>query len=194
MHSSRVRALSCAAGVLLLVGAVGAEGLAGPGKKGKKKRPCPAFAPGVEDAQEAETLKVTRKATEKKPLAIEFEHGPAAPEVATESLYFNLQVQPKAKQTGLYLRLEFDDQSDVDLYLYDESGEEAAVSGAFNPAPIPGATDAGGNGGPGFESIPGHAAARCEGFSVESRAYLTQGTPAVLKAWLGKPAPAEEEG
>jgi hypothetical protein len=158
----------------------------------KKKIRCPAFSAGYEGAAEADTLKVTDKATEKKPLTVEFDHPASLTVVADDYKYYNVQIFSKARATGLYIREEFNEMSDIDLYLYDEAGEEVASSGAFNPAPIPGLTDAGGNGGSGFESIPGFATERCAGFSIESHAYMTPGTDVALKIWLGKPAKEEE--
>ena len=176
------RAIAVLASAGMLVGAF-AAGPAEAGKK-KKKKPatCAAFTPGLEEAAEAPVTQVTAAATEEKPVVIELEH-PASTPVTAENLYFNVQVNNPA--SGLYILHEFGSDSDIDLYLYDAGGEEVASSGAFNPAPIPGVTDADGNGGMGFESIPGFAAGQCEGFTIESHPYLTPGTPATLKLWLG---------
>ena len=43
----------------------------------------------------------------------------------------------------------------------------------------------------GFESISGFKTAQCTGYTVRSNAYLTPGTPATLKIWLGEVVPAE---
>lgn len=158
-------------------------------KKKSKGVKCGAFTPGVEEAAEAELIKVTPKATEEKPVVVEYEHAASLYPVSSEHLYYNVQVY--GPSSGLYILQEFDNYSDIDLYLMDAAGEEAASSGAFNPAPIPGATDAGGNGGSGFESINGHPVATCDGFTIDSSAYATMGTPVTLKIWLGEPA-AEE--
>ena len=157
--------------------------------KKKKGLKCGQVTSGVEDAAEAELIKVTPKATEEAPVVVEFEHAASLYPVSTEHIYYN--VQAFGPPSGLYILQEFDNQSDIDLYLYDAAGEEVASSGAFNPVPIPGVTDAGGNGGSGFESIPGHPVATCEGFTVESSSYATMGTPVTLSLWLGEPA-AEE--
>lgn len=157
--------------------------------KKKKGLKCGQFTPGVEEAAEAELIKVTPKATEEAPVTVEYEHAASLYPASTEHLYYNVQIY--GPTSGLYILQEFDNQSDIDLYLLDAAGEEVASSGAFNPAPIPGVTDAGGNGGSGFESIPGHPVATCEGFTIDSSAYATMGTPVTLKLWLGEPA-AEE--
>jgi hypothetical protein len=158
-------------------------------KKKKKAIKCSAFTPGVEDAGEAKLLKVTSKNTEKKPAVVEFEHGPALSPVQTEDFYVNIQVAAPAQ--GLYIHEEFADRHDIDLYLFDAAGEEVASSGAFNPAPVPGVTDAGGNGGTNYESIPGFAVDQCAGFTINSHAYATYGTPATIHVWLGKAQAAE---
>jgi hypothetical protein len=183
------RTVAVSASVALVLSALSAA----PAGAAKKKIRCPAFSAGYEGAAEAETVKVTDKATEKKPLTIEFDHPASLTVVADDYKYYNVQIFSKARAPGLYIREEFNEMSDIDLYLYDEAGEEVASSGAFNPAPIPGLTDAGGNGGSGFESIPGFATERCAGFTIESHAYLTPGTDVVMKIWLGKPVKAEEE-
>jgi len=160
-------------------------------KKGKAPK-CGQFAPGVEEAAEAEVLKVTPKATEAKPLVIEYEHGPALwPK--TEHLYFNIQIF--GPSSGLYVRQEFSDRHDLDLYLFDGAGEEVASSGAFNPTPVAvGPLDftSGGNGGTNYESINGYPVATCEGFTIDSTNFASPGTATVLKIWLGEPAAAEE--
>jgi hypothetical protein len=183
------RSVAVAASIALVFAAF----WAGPAEAAKRKRvKCPAFTAGYEDAAEAELVKVTDKATEKKPVVVEYEHAAALSPVADEYLYYNVQLYSRAKATGLYILQEFNEDSDIDLYLYDSAGEEVASSGAFNPLPIPGVTDSGGNGGVGYESISGFAAARCAGFSIESHAFMTPGTPVTLKLWLGKPVEEEE--
>jgi len=181
MRTLRIARFVAIGAAIALVGATFASPAVA--KKGKKLK-CPAFASAVEGAAEAKVLKVTPKATEEKPVVVEYEHGPALyPE--TEHVYANVQVFGSG---GLYILQEFDNHSDIDLYLFDGAGEEVASSGAFNPAPVPGVFDAGGKGGTGYESINGHPVSTCEGFTIDSTAYATLGTPATLKIWLGEPA------
>lgn len=184
--SSRGARLVAVAACMALSAAIFIAPAASAKKKGLK---CGQFTPGVEEAAEAELIKVTPKATEENPVVVEYEHAASLYPASTEHIYYNVQVF--GPSSGLYILQEFDNQSDIDLYLFDAAGEEVASSGAFNPAPIPGVTDAGGNGGSGFESIPGHPVATCEGFTIDSSAYATMGTPVTLKLWLGEPA-AEE--
>lgn len=183
MKSARIARFGALAAAIALVGATFAAPAVGAKPKALK---CGQFAPGVEEAAEAEVIKITKKATEAKPVVMEYEQGPAFYPATSESTYFNIQVF--GPSSGLYIRQEFDNRSDIDLYLLDGAGEEVASSGAFNPAPVPGVFDAGGNGGTGFESINGYPAATCEGFTIDSTAYATFGTPVTLKIWLGEPA------
>ena len=180
---STSKSLAVVASAALIVGAF----VAAPAEAKKKKKAvkCGQFAPAVEGSEEAPIVQITPAATEEKPVEIKLEHGPAAYPAHTEDLYANIQVV--GPSAGLYIREEFSDYHDIDLYLYDAAGEEVASSGAFNPAPIPGVTDADGNGGTNFESIPGFAVSQCAGFTINSHAYLTYGTEATLKIWLGAP-------
>lgn len=203
MNSRSIRTLAVLASTGLIVGAF-AAGPADAAKK-KKKKPVPAcaeFAPPPvtsggttgSDAIEAEVSQVTTAHTAEAPLVIEFEHGAALWDAAThapvqeDTKYFGIQLPPGVPQSGLFVRLDWPtpSPSDVDLYLYDDTGTEVANSGAFNFAPVPGVLDAGGNGGMGFESIPGLAVDQCSGYVVESQAFLTAGEPMTLSVWLGE--------
>jgi hypothetical protein len=191
MRATRmVRTLAVLASVSLVFAAMAAPAEAK--KKKKKKLVCDEYVSAVEGAEEAEVVQITDAATEEAPVVIEFEHGGALPEVATESLYFNVQIYSKATETGLHILDEFDDREDVDLYLYDAAGEEVDSAAGFNPAPeILGDNE--GRTGTNFEHIPGFAATQCAGYTIESLAYLTDGTPATLSIWLGEAAPPPEE-
>ncbi|MGI8407379.1 MAG: hypothetical protein ACR2L3_02585, partial [Actinomycetota bacterium] len=168
----------------------------------KKKKSCPAFQ-AVEpvsdsgetaEALEAEVVKVTDKATADKPIVIEYEHGPALWDTATQTpivedtTFFNFQVQSKKPAPGLHLEMTWPtpSESDIDMYLYDAAGARVASSGASNLAPVPGVLDAGGNGGMGFETIPGNPAVNCAGYTVESRAFMTTGQMMTLTVYLGE--------
>lgn len=180
MRTKTVRIVALVASAALIGGAFASPAAAGKKKKAVK---CGAFSPGVEDAAEAAVLKVTPKHTEDAPLVIEVEHGPALWPAHTEDKYANVQISGPA--SGLYIREEFPPNQDIDLYLFDAAGEEVASSGAFNPVPVPGLLDAGGNGGPTWESINGFAVATCTGLTINSHAYATPGTKATIKVWLG---------
>ncbi len=168
----------------------------------KKKKSCPAFQ-AVEpvsdsgqtaEALEAEVVKVTDKATADKPIVIEYEHGPALWEdltqtpIVEDTAFFNFQVQSKKPAPGLHLEMTWEtpSESEMDMYLYDATGTRIAASNAFNAAPVPGVFDAGGNGGTGFETIPGNPAVDCAGYTVESRALITTGQMMTLTVYLGE--------
>lgn len=194
MRSRSIRTLAVLASAGLLVGAF-AAGPADAAKKKKKGVTCAPFTPTNEAAAEAPLVRVTEKATAEKPIVVEFEH-PASlvqehaslPDTQDEK-YVNIQVVSKASQ-GLYIKEEFNRWHDIDLYLYNTAGEEVASSGAFNPIPV-GPFSSGGNGGENFESISGFAANPCEGYTAESVAFATPGTPVKMSIWLGEVAAAE---
>ncbi|HVF53442.1 MAG TPA: hypothetical protein VNC78_07500 [Actinomycetota bacterium] len=179
--------VAIAATALLLVSAIAA-----PPSIAQRKGPppCQLFEPGVDAAAGAPIAQLNDAATVSSPLIIEFEHGPGLPAVAEEKLYFNVQLYSAKAHPGIYIRLEFDNQSDVNLTLYDNAGKEVTASRALNYAPIGvGPVDGtdGDSGSFGYESITGFRAGRCDQYTLESSAFLTMGTPATLKMWLGKP-------
>ncbi|MBW3594903.1 MAG: hypothetical protein KY391_04935 [Actinobacteria bacterium] len=184
MKAARITRFVAVLAAVALVGGV----FVAPATAGKKKK-CGQFTPGVEAAAEGEVVTITKKATEAKPVVIEYEHGPAGPSnpfdgshLLNEEKFFNIQVNGPA--SGLYILQEFSDFHDLDLYLLDGGGGEVASSGAFNPTPV-GPFSSGGNGGTNYESISGYPVATCEGFTIRSNAYLTPGTDATLTIWLG---------
>ncbi|MFN2390061.1 MAG: hypothetical protein ABR575_10715 [Actinomycetota bacterium] len=176
----------------------------------KKKPPCPKFAPvapttdsqQADEAVEAPIIKLTDRHTEKMPLVIEYEHGTAlwAPAggipIQEDTEFFNFQIYSRKPTAGLHLRMEWPEPelthgaglpspSDIDMLLYDSDGNEIDSSQALNAAPVPGVTDAGGRGGNRFESIPGAEVTRCLGYTVESRAAVTEAERMTLRVWLG---------
>jgi hypothetical protein len=165
-------------------------------KKKKKAVKCSAFTPGIEEAKEAKVVTIPKTATEKKPIKIEYEHGPAGPsnpitgdDLLNEWIYFN--IQSTGPTSGLYIKQEFSDHHDIDLYLYDAAGEEVTHSGGFNVAPVGPFSDDG-KAGTNYESISGVATSTCTGYTIGSNAYLTYGTPVTLSIWFGKVVAAEE--
>ena len=196
-----VRTLAVLATASLVLGAF----VAGPAdaKKRKKKPSCPVAtytepaSPSVSRPEaDAEVITVTDAATAEAPIVIEYEHGAALWETATQmpiqedTKWFNLQIDSAAPATGLYARLDWavPSVSDIDLYLWDgATGEQAAVSGATNAVPM-NAPFVAETGAMGYESISGFAAVDCSNFLVESRAFLTAGEAMTLTLWLGDPA------
>lgn len=170
-----------------------------PGKKRKKPKPaaCPAYVPG-EEGKDAPIALVTDKATEGAPLELEFD-APAggANDLGvgaydgTASLYQNIQVSSKSPETGLYVRYEFPDRHDYDLYLNYADGSTAASSGDFNTlADVEtlggGSPDGGWESGTNYESVIGIRTAVCGGYTARLVSYLTNGGATTLKIWLGE--------
>lgn len=190
-----------------------------PGKKAPKppKAPvpaaCPAYLPG-EHGAEAETLTVTDAATEEAPVEVVFDAGtgtggpliggvPVPPDGTTHN-YHNVQVDSATPDVGLYVRLEFADRSDYDLYLEYPTGTEATHSGDFNSAAEApddvfwcGPPETGCSSGSNFESVNGVRTSDCQGWTIDSVAYLTEGGDVTLTMWLGEalvdPAPPAGE-
>ena len=197
-----VRTIGVVASAGLIAGAlVGGVSPAQAAKKCKKFKPASTFASDSEaqaDAAKAKVKKITDKYTSKKPLTISYTHGPAFwlqadPEDPTagqrpaveDTKWFNFQVDSKKKFVGLYLRQEWaaTPVSDMDLYLYDRNGNQAAVAGDLNQAE--GTPLDSGTGGPGYEEISGLGVKDCSGYTAESRAFTSPGESMTLKVWLG---------
>lgn len=166
-------------------------------KKGKKGKGCPPMTPHEKGA-DAETVVVTEEATEEKPIEIPVAAPQGVFPVSGGDVYQNIQVDTSGGEKGLFIRYEFPEYEDLDLYLYEAGNDEAVAQAAgFNQAPVvPGETDGTGNGGHsemGAEQIDGHPSADCAGFTAEMHSFLTEGGEYLLKVWLADPA-AEEEG
>ena len=198
MGGRSIRALAVVASAALILGAF----VAGPADAKKKKCPKVTFVePASPSASRTEVpggkvVTITDKATAEAPVVIEYDHGPALWNVASQepivedTKWFNIQVDSAAPAAGLYLRQEWPipSVSDMDLYLWDgSSGAQVDVSGAFNavPVPIPGTFNE--TGAMGFESISGLVVGDCAGLAVESRAFWSAGEAMTLKVWLDKP-------
>ncbi len=153
-----------------------------------KPKPCRLFTPGVEEARDAPIAQLTDAATVETPLTIEIDHPASLPVAAEGHAYFNLQVYSRRAHPGIYVREHFDNQSDIDLYLYDNSGKEVDASTAFNLLPVNiGPIGDPDSGAVGYESIDGFRVGRCDQYTLESRSMITQGTVGTLKIWLGHP-------
>ena len=150
---------------------------------------CPAYTPGEQGAGKPTSM-VTDAATEAKPIEVKVEVGEGVPESPENApVYYNVQVDAAAAEAGLYVRLEFEDPEDMDLYLNHASGEEAAHVGGYNPAPVPGATDGTGDGGHsevGAEQLDGIRTADCSGYTVDMRPFQNTAGEKTLKLWLGE--------
>lgn len=105
-----------------------------------------------------------------------------------------VQVDSRARHAHLWVRIDFDQPpTDVDLYVYDATGDMVGWSEASNEA----AEDAVGNvvfyqsdtGGPGFENVDGLGVRRCDSLTVETQNSRVVGsTPVRLAVWLGPAA------
>lgn len=200
-----IRVFAVAASASLLVGA-----LVGPADAKKKKKPkapmgCPAATyaePASPSASRpeagAKVVTVTDAMTAEAPLVIEYEHGPALWETATQApiqedtKWFNIQIDSAQSTAGLYARLDWPvpSVSDMDLYIWDGvTGEDVARSGATNAVPV-NAPFVAETGAMGYESVSGFAVADCSAFLIESRAFMTAGEPMALTLWLGEMTPA----
>lgn len=209
---------------LMAVALVGAAFIApAEAAKKKKKKVCKPYVAG-EAYSEFETLKVTDAATEEAPLEYDITlaeslgdadlTGDLGAEVGapfTPSQQFvNVQVDPKAKETGLYVLFEFDEHNDYDLFVRHADGSEAGSSHAFQPM-LPTAdapnedldfSNQTGNGGESTsssEKVVGLRTADCGGYTIEAANWLGFGGDFTLKIWLGEavndplpPAGAEE--
>ncbi len=158
------------------------------GPAGSKPKVCELFTPGVEGAEDAPIAQLTDAASLKTPLVIQLDHAPSLPVVAEGHSYFNLQVYSRRAHPGIYIREEFDNQSDIDLHLFDNAGKEVEASTAFNLLPLNvGPIGDPDSGAVGMESIDGFRVGRCDQYTLESRSMITKGTPGTLTIWLGRP-------
>ncbi|MFN2588690.1 MAG: hypothetical protein ABR613_11310 [Actinomycetota bacterium] len=163
---------------------------------------CKKFRPrSVEDQDVSKipVLRVTDAATEKNPVTVEYQHGPtfdvAGVTVQRDWRLFNFLVDSRKRLVGLYVRIEWPTPSisDIDLYVYGETGKMLAWSEWFNNPVVDEAwgtanpTYWGGHGGMGYESVLGLEVRGCYGISVWSDAARSKGDEMTLKLWLGKP-------
>jgi hypothetical protein len=183
-----------------------AGALAAGGPADARVRRCKKFKPAVpisdsesrNQAPKAKVVKITDKYTQKKPLVIKYQHGPAfwfitdpmdaegQRSAVEDTKWFNIQVDSKKRMVGVYVRQEWTPVpvADMDLYMYDKFGSQAASSGDFNQ--VQGTPLNSGTGGAGFEQISGLGAKDCSGYTIESRAFTSYGDSMKLKIWHGK--------
>ncbi len=155
-------------------------------------------APDKDEVLKTKVLKVTDKATESKPLTIEYRQGAGqgfplhqGDPFFQDNTYFNLQIDSSRREVGLYVRTEWPtpSPSDIDMYLY-TFGELVGWSEAWNNEVLDtvSANVWTGPGGTGYEMISGYPAFRCQGFTVENMSSsVPLGEDATFKVWLGKP-------
>lgn len=194
------RVFAVLAMVALLAGALAAPAEAQKRKK-KKPRPCATYE-SPEFAGEAETTKVTDEATEGEPIEITVatDHGlgftsaddPSGGQGMATHKFHNVQVDSKAKTAGLYVRIEYAQAWDYDLFLRTPEGPAVAYEADFNPATVGGPTPVGGNEGghpePGAGQIDGYLAIDCDGFTIDVASAIAPGGDVAMTIWLGEPA------
>lgn len=203
MKGSRyIRSASVLASAALILGAFVAPADAKKKKKPKPPPPPPAcapFAPG-ELGKDAPTTILTDAATADAPVVVDLtaEAGlPNAP-VTVQGMGFdgrshliqNIQVDSANPSAGLYVKIEFTDMHDYDLYLRYPDGSAAANSGESNAAPGhdlgSGAPEGGWEAGTNYEMVKGINTLDCAGYTADIVAYLTNGGAVKLSMWLGE--------
>lgn len=211
-----MRKLIVIALVACLAGSIAAAPAAQAKKKKKKPVACAAYTPGELGADKP-IVTLTDANTEAAPLEQKVTLGESVGDVdvvgagagplAPSADAFNLQVDTKAKDSGLYLKFEFDARRDYDLYLRYADGNEAAGSHGWNTiVEDPGDAAGAGNSTEGYagdstdssENIIGVHVTDCSGWTVEVDDWLGEGGDFTVKAWLGEIkneplAPGEEE-
>jgi hypothetical protein len=174
--------IAIVAGVLVPSGAVA--------KKCSAYKPAPpsSASANAEEAPSIKAHKVTDKATEKKPVTIEFAQEPGlwnpdgSEPIVDTSQFHNFQFESKKSSFLVHIRAEwmYPTASDLDFYLFNEDGIEVTSSATFSPFPPLNP----GTGGEGFELME-TGAANCTGFTLESRPYISPtGEAVTLKVWI----------
>ena len=176
-------------------------------KKKKKPAACSAFTPG-ELGTDKPTVVVTDTATESAPLIQKVTLPESIADldlVGTGAIppgsdVFNVQVDSKAKEAGLYILFEFDERRDYDLNVYHPDGSYSARAHGFQPILGTPAEETFGNlsGHAGesttsSEKIVGLATADCGGWTVETQNWLGEGGEFDVKIWLGDVANDPQE-
>ena len=198
-----VRTLAVLASAGLILGAF----VAAPADAKKKKKPkaCAEYVPG-ETGAEAETTVVTDAATAEKPVEVTLDtgeglglssaDGPDGDYGHTNHAYTNVQVD-SAGDAGLYVRVEFPEAFDYDIFLRSADGTALAYAAGFNQGMTPAGDPSGlgldgtGHGGHsemGAEMVDGWIAADCEGFTLDVVSAITPGGEVTVKYWLGEAA------
>ncbi|MDQ3915809.1 MAG: hypothetical protein M3323_10865 [Actinomycetota bacterium] len=175
-------------------------------KKGCKPAPPAACAPYVpgDKGKDAEPIAVTDAATADAPIEkkIDMKLGwtdftPSQVDQHSHA-YFNLQVDTEEAEKGLWAHLEFPDRRDFDLELTYPNGNQAAVSGGFNPHHPSNLSDPG-HGGESTthsETLVGIRTADCGGYTLDVANAAGEASTVTLTLWLGEPKtdPLPEEG
>lgn len=193
MPSRTARIVALCVAAALASGSLGAA----PAEAKKKRKPkkCAAYQPG-ELGQGAESFVVTDAATESAPIEIELETAPGLGFTSTDPggdtgaishAYLNVQVDSKASASGLYVRAEFLEIEDYDLFLRDASGAAIAYQADFNPVAGQGlGAGSGGHSEVGAEALDGIGSSDCTGYTLDVASSITPGGTVLVKLWLGE--------
>lgn len=200
IKSRSIRTFSVIATAALIVGAF-AAGPADAKKKKKKPAACAAFVPGELGADQPVTV-VTDAATAEAPVTIELDtaegagftspNGSAEDEGEPSHVFTNVQVDSASPETGLYIRLEFPDGLEYDLFARLVDGTSYAYVAGSNhtgQAVAEFGLDGRGNGGyseVGAENLEGLTTADCAGYTVDVASAITPGGAVTVKYWLGE--------
>ena len=170
-------------------------------KKKKKKKVVVACAPYTtpEWAEgDVTTTTVTNAATADAPLEVTIptEPGlgftsnsePHGGDGAPSAAYHNIVVDSAAASAKLFIRAEYAQTWDYDLYLRAPDAVALAWEGDFNPAtangPTPVASNQGGHPEPGASQIDGYESVDCSGFTIELAGGITPGGDVAVTIWL----------
>ena len=180
------------------------RGCEGKGKKspkpGKPSAQCAPFKSPNDAFRDLPVAVVTDEATAEKPLeqTVTLDASVADADLVGAGLLspgldnFNIQVDSKNADAGLYALFEFPSRRDYDLNLFHDDGSYAARSHGFNPI-IPegrptGFSNETGHGGESTdtsEALLGIKTGDCGGWTMEVANWLGEGGEMTVKLWLG---------
>jgi len=193
MNAPRFTRTIAVIGMSALVLGAFAAGPADAKKKKKKPAVCAPYTPG-EKGTDKPTITVTDAATEESPAVQKVHLAESLADfvpVDPSSDAFNVQIDSKAKEVGLYVLFEFPTRRDYDLELWHPDGSYAARSHDFNPIYNPAQPTLHSNEGhagessDSYEKIVGVRTPDCGGYTVEAVNWLGEGGDFQIKVWLG---------
>jgi hypothetical protein len=114
--------------------------------------------------------------------------GPLPAPFAVTADAFNVQVDTKGDDVGVWALFQFPTHRDYDLDMFHADGSYAARSRGFNPAagtPLS-AKGHGGEHGFNYEKLLGIRTQKCGGWTLEASNHLGEGGKFKVKLWLGE--------
>lgn len=194
-----VRTLAVLASAAMLLGA-----FVGPADAKKKKKPAPCApytSPEWATDVAEEVAIVTDAATAEAPVEVTITSHPGvgftSPDGESEDtgetshVYQNVMVDTAAATGGnLFVRAEYTELFDYDLFLRLPDITAVAYEADFNPATVAGPTGVGTLEGasaePGASQIDGFPSADCTGYTIDLASGTAAGEEVTLKLWLEK--------